>query len=190
MPDGSYSKKPWQTNLWLGMLLFIISEAFLFGSLFWTYFYLRAKATIWPPQGVHLEMLLASINTVILLSSSGTMHWAAAAIRRGDRGRLIAGLLVTFVLGSIFLVIKGWEWVHAGFRPWDHAYGSIFFTLTGFHGLHVLGGLFILLALIIRGLRGRMHGTQSTLAVEVGGLYWHFVDLVWIFVFTSIFLIR
>jgi len=176
-------------SVFLGMLLFLVSETFLFGALFWTYFYLRGKSPLWPPQGVELEMLLVSVNTVILLSSSGTMQWAIGSARRGSRQGLAAGLLATLLLGAAFLGIKGWEWVHAGFRPWDHAYGSIFFTLTGFHGLHVLMGLAILLALLVRALRLRP-SQMAPLAVEVGGLYWHYVDLIWIFVFTSLYIIR
>ncbi|MFQ5814651.1 MAG: heme-copper oxidase subunit III [Anaerolineae bacterium] len=182
-------EKPWQTAVYLGMALFIISEAFLFGSLFWTYYYLRDNTPVWPPEGVDLNTVLVSVNTAVLLSSSLTMLWAARAIRQGSREGLVAGLVATLLLGATFLSISVWEWSHQEFRPWDHAYGSIFYTLTGFHGAHVLGGLLILLVLLIRALRRRF-SAQRYLAVEVGGLYWHFVDFIWIFVFSSIFVIR
>lgn len=182
-------ERPPQTTLYLGMLLFIVSEVFLFGSLFWAYYYLRDNTPVWPPEGVQLEMALVSLNTAFLLSSSATMHWATLAIRRGDQRGLLLGLLATLLLGSLFLGISGWEWANQDFQPWDHAYGSIFYSLTGFHGAHVLGGLLILAALLMRTLRGRF-SAQRHLAVEVGGLYWHFVDLVWVFVFTTIFIIR
>lgn len=183
-------ERPWQTNVYLGMVLFLFSEAFLFGALFWTYYYLRGRLLPdWPPEGVHLGMALVSVNTAILLSSSATMHWATTAIRRGSRAGLVAGLAATFLLGATFLGITYWEWTQATFRPWSHAYGSVFFTLTGFHGAHVLGGLLILAVLLFRGLKGRF-SQERHLAVEVGGLYWHFVDAVWIGVFTTLFVIR
>ncbi len=182
-------EKPWQTAVYLGMVLFLISEAFLFGSLFWTYYYLRDNTPEWPPAGVDLNTALVSANTAILLSSSAAMLWATRAIRQGSGAGLVAGLVATLLLGTTFLFISGWEWSHQEFRPWDHAYGSIFYTLTGFHGAHVLGGLLILLVLLIRALRRRF-SRERYLAVEVGGLYWHFVDFIWIFVFTSIFVIR
>lgn len=182
--------RPWQTTLYLGMVLFLISESFLFGSLFWTYYYLKGRLEpLWPPEGVHLAIGLASINTAILLSSSVAIQWAISSIRRGSQRGLVLGLLATILLGATFLIITGWEWTHLPFRPWSHAYGSIFYTLTGFHAAHVLGGLFILLALLVRALRGRF-SRERYLAVEVGGLYWHFVDAVWLGVFSTIFLIR
>ncbi|MBI2847328.1 MAG: heme-copper oxidase subunit III [Chloroflexi bacterium] len=185
-----FKERPWQAGIYLGMFLFIISEAFLFSSLFWTYYYLRGQSLpTWPPEGVHLNIVMASINTAILLASSGAMHWGIQRIRRGSVSGLAIGLISTFALGAAFLGITVWEWTHATFRPWTHAYGSTFFTLTGFHAVHVLGGLFVLLALLARTLRGRI-SQEHYLAVEVGGLYWHFVDLVWIGVFTTVFIIR
>lgn len=174
----------------LGMTLFIVSEAFLFGSLFWTYYYLRAKSwPDWPPEGAQLELGLVTLNTVLLLTSSVTMHAGADAIRRGSRRGLVFGLAATLALGAAFLTITGWEWTHAPFRPWSHAYGSTFYTLTGFHGAHVLGGLGVLAALLTRA-RGGRFTAERHLAVDVGGLYWHFVDAVWIAVYSTIFLVR
>ena len=174
---------------YLGMILFLISESFLFGALFWTYYYLRAHSAVWPPAGVELTMELAVINTVILITSSFAIWWGTRAIRHSSRNGLAAGLLATFVLGFIFLIITGWEWTHETFRPWSHAYGSIFYTLTGFHALHVFGGAMLMLALLIRTLRRRFSSTNF-LAVEVGSLYWHYVDFIWLIVFVSLFIIR
>lgn len=186
------SARPWafERPPLLGMALFLTSEAFLFGSLFWTYYYLRAKTgSDWPPPDVHLGLGLVTLNTAILLVSSLTMHLGTAAIARGSRPGLVAGLLATLVLGAAFLGITGWEWTHATFGPWNHAYGSTFYTLTGFHAAHVLGGLGVLLALLVRATRGRF-SSEDHLAIQVGGLYWHFVDAVWIVVYSTLFLIR
>lgn len=180
-------ERPGISRLYLGMLMFLVSEAFLFGNLFFTYYYLRAKTPVWPPQGVELELPLIVVNTAILLTSSVIMQLAIIQAKRGNVRGVLQALPFTMLLGAVFLSIKGWEWLHGGFAPWDHAYGSIFFTMTGFHGLHVLAGIILLGALTIRTLRRQQ---INPLHVETGGLYWHFVDLVWIFVFTSIYIIR
>jgi heme/copper-type cytochrome/quinol oxidase subunit 3 len=171
------------------MLLFLVSEAFLFGSLFWTYFYLRAKSPLWPPEGVHLEVGLMSVNTLLLLASSVTLERALASLRSGRGEEFFRGLSATILLGGAFLLLKTVDWVGAPFRPWDHAYGSIYFTLTGFHALHLLIGIGILGVLLLRARRGLL-SPENRLPLEVGSLYWHFVDLVWVFVFLSLFVVQ
>lgn len=173
----------------LGMVLFLISEFFLFSSLFWTYYQLRAETPVWPPPGVQLNVTLPVINTVILVVSSFTVWLAERAIRKNNRSGLAAGITITMTLGAVFLGITIWEWLHETFRPWSHAYGSIIYTLTGFHALHVFGGIILMLALLLRTLRGRF-SANNYLAVGVGSLYWHFVDVIWLIVFTSIFIVR
>jgi cytochrome c oxidase subunit III len=183
------SEKTTRSPVYLGMILFLISEAFLFGSLFWTYYYLRAESATWPPGGVELRLTLVSINTVILLSSSLVLWLAGRGIWRGDQNRLAVGLAITAGMGVVFLGITIWEWTHETFRPWTNAYGSIFYTLTGFHALHVFGGVLLLLSLLARTLRHRI--TPSNFRpVEIGSLYWHYVDLIWILVFSTLFIIR
>ena len=171
---------------YLGMVLFIISEAFLFGSLFLTYYYLRGHTPVWPPAGVELDTPLMVLNTLVLLASSATTQWAVSAAHRGNAGAVSTGLLVSIALGAIFLVFKFWDWYTVPFRPWEHAYGSIFYTLTGFHALHLLGGILLLGALWLRFRRRPV----SPLHVEIGGLYWHYVDAIWLVVFTTIFIVR
>jgi cytochrome c oxidase subunit III len=171
------------------MILFLISEAFLFGSLFWTYYYLRANTPVWPPNGVELDTGLASVNTVVLLSSSAVIWLAGRAIGRKNEKGLASGLGVTILFGLIFLIITAWEWTHVPFRPWTNAYGSIFYTLTGFHALHVFGGVLLLSALLARTLRHRFT-FQNFRPVEIGSLYWHYVDLIWLIVFSTLFIIR
>jgi len=177
-----------RTPVYLGMILFLISEAFLFGSLFATYYYLRAETKVWPPAGVRLDTWLASINTFILLSSSGTIWWAGRAIRKGKENSLGIGLGLTIFLGVTFLGITLYEWIHANFQPWSNAYGSTFFTLTGFHALHVFVGVILMLSMLARTLRHRF-SSSNFLPIEVSSLYWHYVDFIWILVFTSIFII-
>jgi cytochrome c oxidase subunit III len=186
---GVGTKKTVSSHVYLGMILFLISEAFLFGSLFWTYYYLRVSNTVWPPAGVELDTTLAIINTVILLSSSITIWWAGRSVRGGRQNGLALGLVVTIVLAATFLGITIFEWTHETFRPWTSAYGSIFYTLTGFHALHVFGGIMIMLALLTRTLKHRF-ASGNLLAVDVGSLYWHYVDFIWLIVFSTLFIVR
>ncbi|MBI3977041.1 MAG: heme-copper oxidase subunit III [Chloroflexi bacterium] len=190
------AEKPLATSLGLGVAVFLVSEAFLFASLFIIYYYLRGNAHLhggvlahWPPEGVEVHLATAAVNTAILLTSSLTSYLAVLAIRQGNAAGLVTWLGGTMILGTGFLAIKAVEWATNTFRPWDHAYGSIYYTLTGLHALHVLIGLLILGALLIRSLGGRFSAKRH-LAVELGALYWHFVDVVWIAVFTTIYLVR
>jgi heme/copper-type cytochrome/quinol oxidase subunit 3 len=178
-----------RSPMFMGMVLFLVSELFLFGSLFWTYYYLRAENAIWPPTGVHLDLTLAVINTVILLASSLSVWWAGRAIRGGSRAGLASGLVITMVLGIAFLGITIFEWTQEMFRPWTSSYGSIFYTLTGFHALHVFGGVVLLLSLLARTLRGRISSTNFK-ALEIGSLYWHYVDFIWLIVFSTLFIVK
>lgn len=180
---------PSRTLMRQGIILFLISEAFLFGTLFWTYYYLKVKSTVWPPQGVALDTTYAAVMTVLLVASSGTIMWAVRSIRRGNEKGLALGIVVTMVLGSAFLGMTVWEWLHESFLPWTHAYGSTFFTLTGFHALHVFAGVILLATLLTRTLRHRFT-SKGFVAVETGSLYWHFVDIVWLAVFSTLFIIR
>lgn len=181
--------EPRRTPVYFGMVLFVISEVFLFGALFWAFYYLRARSEAWPPAGVELSLTLPVINTIILLASSAAIWAGTRAISRGSRQGLVGGLAVTLVLGLTFLGITSWEWVHEPFRPWSHAYGSIFYTLTGFHALHVFIGALMMSMFLVRTRRG-LYSANNYAAIEAGSLYWHFVDVVWLVVFSSIFLVR
>lgn len=182
-------ERPGTSPMFWGIALFVISEVFLFGTLFWSYYYIRYFSPDWPPRTLHLDTSLAIINTAILLVSSATMYVGVKAIRRGSKGGLAFGLAATAALGAVFLGITSWEWAHEPFRPWTSAYGSVFYTLTGFHALHVFGGVLLLLALFLRTVKGRF-SAERHVAVEVGSWYWHFVDLVWLVVFTTLFIVR
>jgi cytochrome c oxidase subunit III len=184
--ETKYLKTQNRNHAYTGMVLFIVSEVFLFGSLFWTYYYLRAATPVWPPAGVKPELNLAIVNTVILLLSSLTVWWASGAVQKSNRGAAAVRLGLTIILALAFLGITIYEWTHASFRPWSHAYGSIFYTLTGFHALHVFGGTLLLSSLLARNLRGRLH----IFPLEIGSLYWHFVDFIWLIVFVTLFIVR
>jgi cytochrome c oxidase subunit III len=173
----------------LGMLLFIISEIMLFGAFFTAYFFIRVVGEAnWPAQGEELPVAIAGVNTAILLSSSFTMHWALEGARNENRRALKIGILTTFLLGLTFLTIQVNEYVHLGFSPADNAQGTIFYGLTGLHGAHVFIGLNLLLFATIRAFRGH-YSVKEHRGVEVPGIYWHFVDVMWIFVFSTIYVL-
>jgi cytochrome c oxidase subunit 3 len=173
----------------LGMMLFIISEVMVFGAFFTAYFFIRVvNGDEWPAKGTELPVAVAGVNTAILLSSSLTLHWAQTSVKNGNRFGLRAGMLSTFLLGCTFLFIQINEYVHIGFAPHDHAQGSIFYGLTGLHGAHVFVGLTLLAMVTVRAFRGHFSPEQHR-GVEVPGIYWHFVDVMWIIVYTTIYVI-
>ncbi len=174
----------------LGMLLFIISEIMLFGAFFTAYFFVRVvSADAWFPfDGDELPKAIAGVNTAILISSSFTMHWALESAKNENRFGLRAGLFTTLLLGATFLVIQVNEYVHIGFAPSDHAQGTIFYGLTGLHGAHVFVGLLLLLFATVRAFRGHFTSTEHR-GVEVPGIYWHFVDIMWIIVFSAVYIL-
>ena len=173
----------------LGMLLFIISEVMVFGAFFTAYFFIRiAQGDPWPAHGTTLPVAVAGFNTMILVSSSFTMHWAQTSIKNGNRFGLRAGILSTFLLGCTFLFIQINEYANIGFAPHDHAQGTIFYGLTGLHGAHVFIGLTLLLTVVVRSFRGHFSPEEHR-GVEVPGIYWHFVDIMWIVVYTTVYVL-
>jgi cytochrome c oxidase subunit 3 len=165
----------------LGMLLFIISEVMVF-------FIRIAQGEPWPAPGTNLPVEVAGVNTAILVSSSLTMHWAQTSIKNGNRLGLKAGMLTTFLLGLTFLFIQINEYANIGFAPQDHAQQTIFYSLTGLHGAHVFIGLLLLAFVTIRSFRGH-YSPEEHRGVEVPGIYWHFVDIMWIVVYTTVYVL-
>jgi cytochrome c oxidase subunit III len=174
----------------LGMLLFIISEVMLFGAFFTAYFFIRVVADSgwFPIDGKELPKVVAGVNTAVLVSSSFTMHWALEGARRGNRRAMQVGLLTTAMLGLTFLSVQINEYVHIGFAPHDNAQGTIFYGLTGLHGAHVFVGLTLLTMATTRAFRGHFSPKEHR-GVEVPGIYWHFVDVMWIVVYTTVYLL-
>jgi len=173
----------------LGVLLFIISEAMLFGSFFTAYFFIRVvQNEPWPPDPFDFPVAVASMNTAILVSSSFTVHYALHSIKRGNRLGLQVGLATTFLLGAMFLFTQVNEYFKAGFSISDGAFASVFYGLTGLHGAHVFVGLTLLAIMNVRALRG--HFTPDAhMGVECAGIYWHFVDVMWIVVWSTVYIL-
>lgn len=182
-----------QKGLTLGVALFIVSEVFFFLSLFWAFFHSALAPTVelgshWPPQGIDAlsPYEIPLLNTIILLSSGAAVTYAHHSLIQGNRRGTILGIVVTVILAAIFTGLQGVEYMNAGFTIADGAYGSTFYMATGFHGLHVfIGTMFIVVALF------RVLSYQLTdhhhLGFESSILYWHFVDVVWLFLYISIY---
>lgn len=170
---------------WWGMMCLIATEGILFVYLIFAYAYLGSQSPAsWPPTGPP-ALSLSAPDTLVLLASSFLLGWG---VRRGmSKARLQLALAGTFVLGTIFLVVQGFEWAAKPFMLKTNAYSAIYFTLTGFHMAHVMAGLLMLLVLLGWSVSGRLHHHPECAAL--GALYWHFVDVVWLAVFTAIYLV-
>ena len=179
-------------NAKLGIRLFLASEVMLFGGLFSAYILLRIGAETWPEGATILNVPLATLNTVVLISSSITMVMAWASLVRKDINRYRLYNYATIACGLIFLTVKYFEYsakLHHGLFPSESTFLAIYFTLTGLHGLHVIGGMLTLAYLQFIGSRmWKTDPVRFTGRVECAGLFWHLVDLVWIFLFPTLYL--
>nr|YP_004581311.1 cytochrome c oxidase subunit III [Porites okinawensis]YP_009034317.1 cytochrome c oxidase subunit III [Porites panamensis]YP_009239119.1 cytochrome c oxidase subunit III [Porites lutea]YP_009253458.1 cytochrome c oxidase subunit III [Porites lobata]YP_009475735.1 cytochrome c oxidase subunit III [Porites fontanesii]YP_009475748.1 cytochrome c oxidase subunit III [Porites harrisoni]YP_654400.1 cytochrome c oxidase subunit III [Porites porites]AMZ79720.1 cytochrome c oxidase subunit III [Po len=176
-----------------GMLLFILSEVLFFFSFFWAFFHSSLAPAVelgvaWPPQGVHPldSFSVPLLNTAILLSSGGTVTWAHHAIVSGKREEAILGLSLTVLLGVLFTGLQAIEYYEAPFAISDSVYGSTFFMATGFHGFHVIIGTTFLTVCLIR-LKFNQFTCRQHVGFEAASWYWHFVDVVWLFLYLCIY---
>ena len=172
-----------------GTILFLASELLFFGGLFGAYFALRAETSPWPPTGVELERALAAIATAFLVLSSFTFHLGLVAARRDRLAGLFVWIVVTIVLGGLFLSMQVYDWLELPFEVSSHAYGTMYYAMTGLHGLHVLAGL-VLMVVVLGRLSHGAYGRGRIDGLHAVGYYWHFVDIVWIGLFVTIFLVR
>lgn len=188
-------------HLRYGMIMFIASEVMFFVAWFWAFFdaslfsgeAIQASRVaftggVWPPKGIEVldPLHLPLYNTIILLLSGTTVTWAHHALLHGDRKGLINGLILTVLLGVIFSTVQAYEYAHAPFAFKDSIYGATFFMATGFHGFHVLIGTIFLAVCLFRALAGHFTPTQH-FGFEAAAWYWHFVDVVWLFLFACIY---
>ncbi|MCC0054843.1 MAG: cytochrome c oxidase subunit 3 [Rhodobiaceae bacterium] len=199
---GGYHTPVVQLHLRYGMLMFIASEVMFFVAWFWAFFdaalypgeaiqYTRAELTggHWPPAGIEVfdPWHLPLINTLILLTSGTTVTWAHHALLHNDRDGLKWGLICTIALGVLFTCVQAYEYSHAAFSYGGHIYGATFFMATGFHGAHVLIGTIFLIVCLFRAFAGHFTPTHH-FGFEAAAWYWHFVDVVWLFLFACIYI--
>jgi cytochrome c oxidase subunit 3 len=175
--------------LGVGVVVWLASELMFFAGLFAAYFTLRSSAVVWPPAGVELNVSRTALATAALIASSFTMHVAVRSSEAGDRTRSVRWLLVTMGLGTVFLTNQAIEYVELPFSISSHAYGSMFYLLTGFHGLHVIGGIGFMAA-VIAIIAGRTSRSPVAPPVTVCAYYWHFVDVVWVVMFATVYLLK
>nr|YP_011010685.1 cytochrome c oxidase subunit 3 [Halobates matsumurai]WPW47365.1 cytochrome c oxidase subunit 3 [Halobates matsumurai] len=176
-----------------GMILFIISEIFFFISFFWAFFHSSLAPTIeigmtWPPKGIKTfnPMDIPLLNTTILLSSGITITWAHHSIMNKNHSQTISGLFLTVTLGIYFTMLQAYEYLESPFTISDSVYGSCFFMATGFHGIHVIIGTTFLLVCLIRTMKFHF-SNKHHFGFEAAAWYWHFVDVVWLFLYISIY---
>ena len=188
-------------HLRYGMIMFIASEVMFFVAWFWAFFdaslfsdeaiqasRLAFTGGVWPPKGIEVldPLHLPLYNTIILLLSGTTVTWAHHALLHGDRKGLVNGLILTVLLGILFSGVQAWEYAHAPFAFKDSIYGATFFMATGFHGFHVLIGTIFLAVCLFRAMGGDFTAKQH-FGFEAAAWYWHFVDVVWLFLFAAIY---
>jgi cytochrome c oxidase subunit 3 len=177
--------------LTVGTIVFLASECMFFSGLFAVYFTLRSLHDgPWPPAGDHLEWQVSLAFTILLVASSGTMQMAVRAIARNNKKAFRYWVAATMVLGVLFL-FNQWalEWPHVPFSATSDAFGSLFFTMTGFHGAHVTGGILAMAVILARSGASRF-GSEDLPSVEVVSYYWHFVDVVWVLMFGVLFFLK
>jgi cytochrome c oxidase subunit 3 len=177
----------------LGMMLFIASEVMFFGSLFGAYFTIRAATEPWPPTGTaEIAVLRTAFFSAFLIASSFTMQRAVTVLRTDDIPGMLRWLGITIGLGLIFLAGQAWEYselIREDFVISTNQFATLFFTMTGFHGLHVAGGLVAIAVVFASARGGRVSATRHGTA-EAVSYYWHFVDVVWIFLFVTLYVLR
>lgn len=181
------------TGLKIGIILFIVSEVFFFFSFFWGFFHRSLSPTLevglsWPPNGIIAfnPFIIPLLNTIILLSSGVRVTWAHHAILENEHNSYIYSIFITVILGIYFSFLQAVEYMESIFSIRDRVYGSVFFIATGFHGLHVLIGTTFLIVCLIRGLKGHFRRAHH-FGFEAAAWYWHFVDVVWLFLYIRIY---
>ena len=182
MDDALYDEVRGQRLL--GFLFFLISDCVIFGSFIFSYLYIRSASAAWPPPGVERPGLwVAAVNSVVLFGSGATMHYAMEAIRHANKSRFVGFCIATIILGMGFLSGQAYEYTHLHDTWAGTTFGASFFTLTGMHGFHVFIGVIFLITVLIQTMRGTYTASRH-FGLTAATLYWHFVDVIWVALFT------
>ena len=188
-PAARAERVPGPSLVGVGTVVWLSSELMFFAGLFAAYFTLRGATDRWPPAGAELSTGRTAVATAVLVGSSFTMHLAVRASESDDRRRSVRWLVVTMALGLLFLGNQALEYSELPFSISTHAYGSMFYLMTGFHGLHVIGGI-LFMGAVAGVIAGRSSRAPSGQTVMVCAYYWHFVDVVWVVMFATVYLLR
>ena len=191
-PPAGYGAAGHLDRVMMGLIVALASEIMLFGAFFTAFIYIRyTNYPVYPPEPFEMPVDSTGINTAILVSSSFTMHWALVSAKRNNRRGMTLGLLFTLIMGFTFLAlqIREYNLLHMeGFTPEHGAFASVFFALTGLHGIHVLVGAMLIAIALLRTLRGH-YSPEKHMGLELSGIYWHFVDVVWVVLYTLVYLL-
>ena len=172
-----------------GLLTFLASESLMFGGLFAAYLIYRANAGVWPPEETEVELLLPTINTIILVSSSFVIHKGDTAIKKNDVSGMRLWYLVTAIMGIIFLGGQVYEYMTLGYGLTTNVFSNCFYVMTGFHGLHVFVGVLLILGVLWRSRRSGHYNKEKHVGIEMAEIYWHFVDIIWIVLFSLLYIL-
>ncbi|CBN55012.1 MULTISPECIES: cytochrome c oxidase subunit 3 [Kamptonema] len=172
-----------------GLLTFLASESLMFGGFFAAYLLLRGATEVWPPEGTEVELLLPTINTIILVSSSFVIHLGDTAVKKNDVKGMRLWYAVTALMGIIFLGGQAYEYLTLGYGLTENVFANCFYLMTGFHGLHVLIGVCLILGVIWRSRREGHYSNVKHTGIEMAEIYWHFVDIIWIILFTLLYIL-
>lgn len=173
----------------VGVIVWLASELMFFSGLFAAFYTLKSATRVWPPAGDKLDVVSVGIATLVLVMSSATMQMAVHRTTKGDKTGFLGWLALTFALGALFDGMQASDWIGRNFPISQNAWTSCFYVLTGIHALHVIGGLIGMIVMGARAAKSKKFGHHTLPAVEFLSYYWHFVDVVWIALYTSIFLI-
>jgi cytochrome c oxidase subunit 3 len=188
VPAAAHHEEHADLRVW-GLLSFLFSESLMFGGLFATYLILRGSYQQWPPEGTEVELLVPAINTIILVSSSFVIHLGDTAIKKNDVGGMQKWYTITALMGAIFLVGQVYEYLTLGYGLTTNIFSNCFYLMTGFHGLHVFVGLLLILGVLWRSRRAGHYSATKHVGIEMAEIYWHFVDIIWIVLFTLLYIL-
>ena len=173
----------------LGLLTFLVSESLMFGGFFAAYLFYRGLADVWPPHETEVELILPTINTIILVSSSFVIHFGDAAIKKNDLKGMRKWYKITAGMGAIFLLGQVYEYLTLGYGLTTNIFSNCFYLMTGFHGLHVFIGLLLILGVLWRSRRPEHYNATKHIGIEMAEIYWHFVDIIWIVLFSLLYIL-
>lgn len=187
-PEAAHHEEHQDLRVW-GLVTFLSSEFLMFAGFFAAYLIYRATTIEWPPEGTEVELLLPAVNTVILVSSSFVIHLGDNAVKQGDVRGLRKWYIITAAMGAIFLLGQVYEYLNLGYGLRTNLFSNCFYLMTGFHGVHVFIGLLLILGVLWRSRRPGHYNAEKHVGVEMAEIYWHFVDIVWIILFSLIYIL-